>query len=163
MKCKNDPTRSYAGTEPSPKGLGLCAHAERPGLVTAGKNGGLWIVALDKNGRRSWKPFSAPPDRNSKQPMTVQRAFDLLSIADPTEADSIVSLKVAKLKADAAGASRVKDLAHRFLLKRMCRRKLVPSEAICRFISGERMKKPIEYDRLQTEAIRIFEKQKGSA
>lgn len=28
MKCKNDSTRTYKGTEPSPKGRGVCAHAE---------------------------------------------------------------------------------------------------------------------------------------
>ena len=27
--CKNDPSRKYKGTEPSPKGLGWCAHADR--------------------------------------------------------------------------------------------------------------------------------------
>ena len=25
--CKNDPTRKYKGTEPSPKGLGFCDHS----------------------------------------------------------------------------------------------------------------------------------------
>ena len=28
-KCKNDPKRTYKGTEPSPKGLGHCAHTEK--------------------------------------------------------------------------------------------------------------------------------------
>ena len=28
-KCKNDPNRNYKGDEPSPKGLGFCAHAEK--------------------------------------------------------------------------------------------------------------------------------------
>ena len=27
--CKNDSKRSYTGEEPSPKGLGFCAHAEK--------------------------------------------------------------------------------------------------------------------------------------
>ena len=29
--CKNDPKKSYKGIEPSPKGLGFCAHAEKLG------------------------------------------------------------------------------------------------------------------------------------
>jgi hypothetical protein len=29
--CKNDSKKSYKGTEPSPKGLGFCAHAEKLG------------------------------------------------------------------------------------------------------------------------------------
>jgi hypothetical protein len=27
--CKNDPTKKYKGDEPSPKGVGHCAHAEK--------------------------------------------------------------------------------------------------------------------------------------
>ena len=30
-KCKNDKTKTYKGTEPSPKGLGYCGHAEKLG------------------------------------------------------------------------------------------------------------------------------------
>lgn len=30
--CKNDSKKSYKGTEPSPKGLGYCAHASKVGL-----------------------------------------------------------------------------------------------------------------------------------
>lgn len=30
-KCINDPKKSYKGTEPSPKGLGYCAHSEKIG------------------------------------------------------------------------------------------------------------------------------------
>ena len=29
--CKNDPKRKYKGDEPSPKGLGWCAHGEKEG------------------------------------------------------------------------------------------------------------------------------------
>ena len=27
--CKNDPSKKYTGNEPSPKGFGYCAHAEK--------------------------------------------------------------------------------------------------------------------------------------
>lgn len=27
--CKNDPKKNYKGDEPSPKGLGYCAHSEK--------------------------------------------------------------------------------------------------------------------------------------
>ena len=43
-KCKNDPTKSYKGNEPSPKGLGLCAHAEKEGVIKKGKDKHNWIV-----------------------------------------------------------------------------------------------------------------------
>lgn len=55
MKCKNDLTRTYSGTEPSPKGLGWCAHAEDTGKVRKGRDGALWTVAQDKNGTKAWK------------------------------------------------------------------------------------------------------------
>ena len=37
-KCKNDKNRTYKGTEPSPKGLGICAHAEKIGLKLKGND-----------------------------------------------------------------------------------------------------------------------------
>ena len=42
--CKNDPKKSYKGDEPSPKGLGYCAHAEKIGVMKRGKDGKVWIV-----------------------------------------------------------------------------------------------------------------------
>ena len=42
--CKNDPKKSYKGDEPSPKGFGYCAHAEKIGVMKRGKDGKVWIV-----------------------------------------------------------------------------------------------------------------------
>ena len=36
-KCKNDPQRSYKGTQPSPKGFGYCAHSMKVGDKKKGK------------------------------------------------------------------------------------------------------------------------------
>ena len=52
--CKNDPARSYAGTEPSPKGLGYCAHAEATETVRTGRDGTPWIVSENRRGQLSW-------------------------------------------------------------------------------------------------------------
>ena len=46
--CKNNPDRTYVGDEPSPKGLGYCASAEKEGTVMKGKDGNMWVK---KNGR----------------------------------------------------------------------------------------------------------------
>lgn len=54
MKCKNDPKKSYKGTEPSPKGLGYCAHAEKIGVIKQGKDKKQWIVKQTKNGSKRW-------------------------------------------------------------------------------------------------------------
>ncbi len=42
--CKNDPKRFYTGKEPSPKGLGYCAHTQSVGTVRTGKDGYKWVV-----------------------------------------------------------------------------------------------------------------------
>lgn len=44
MKCKNDPQSYYSGKEPSPKGLGYCAHAEKAMKIRKGRDGKMWIV-----------------------------------------------------------------------------------------------------------------------
>jgi hypothetical protein len=53
-KCKNDKTRSFKGTEPSPKGLGWCAHGMKVGAVKKGKDGREWEVSGIKNGSKRW-------------------------------------------------------------------------------------------------------------
>ena len=52
--CKNDPNRKYKGTEPSPKGLGFCAHSMKIGAVKKGKDGNKWEVRQIKNGSKRW-------------------------------------------------------------------------------------------------------------
>ena len=53
-KCKNDKKRYYKGTEPSPKGLGYCAHSEKINSKKNGKDGKVWIVKKIKNGSKRW-------------------------------------------------------------------------------------------------------------
>ena len=56
--CKNDPTRKYKGTEPSPIGLGYCVEVEKSGTIKKGKDGDKWIVySLIKNNKaiKKWK------------------------------------------------------------------------------------------------------------
>lgn len=43
--CKNDKTAHYKGYEPSPKGRGYCAHAEREETIKKGLDGNRWIVS----------------------------------------------------------------------------------------------------------------------
>ena len=53
-KCKNDPKKSYKGTEPSPKGLGFCAGSMKVGIIKKGKDGNKWIVKKIKNRSKRW-------------------------------------------------------------------------------------------------------------
>ena len=53
-KCINDPLKTYKGDEPSPKGLGYCAHAVKEGKIKKGKDGNKYIVKEVKNGSKRW-------------------------------------------------------------------------------------------------------------
>ena len=61
MKCKNDITRNYSGNEPSPKGLGYCAHAEKTYTIMEGKNYKMWYVDIMNNIKR-WKLLTIPKE-----------------------------------------------------------------------------------------------------
>ena len=66
-KCKNDSSRSYKGTEPSPKGFGYCGHAEKVGKRMKGKDGKIWIVVKNKNGIKKWTRFKrSSPSESAK-------------------------------------------------------------------------------------------------
>ena len=52
--CKNDPKRKYKGDEPSPKGLGWCAHGEKEGKVRKGLDGNKWVVKKVSSDSLRW-------------------------------------------------------------------------------------------------------------
>lgn len=55
--CRNDARGRYTGDEPSPKGFGWCARAERIGSTRRGKDGRMWTVIATAKSRR-WSPLS---------------------------------------------------------------------------------------------------------
>lgn len=59
--CKNDPKAHYQGTEPSPKGLGYCAHAEDIGTIRKGLDGNKWITQLSGKSIR-WIKYDPTSD-----------------------------------------------------------------------------------------------------
>jgi sugar-specific transcriptional regulator TrmB len=64
LKCKNDPSRTYKGTEPSPKGLGYCAHSDQTGSIKVGKDGNKWIIKEIKNGTKRWMKYKVIKPNN---------------------------------------------------------------------------------------------------
>ncbi len=46
--CIKNPKKHYTGKEPSPKGLGYCASAEKESTIMKGKDGKLWIKSKGK-------------------------------------------------------------------------------------------------------------------
>lgn len=95
-RCKNDPSRSYTGAEPSPKGRGYCAHAEKVGARRKGGDGAMWVVASRSVGGKYWarpakKGVEGPPVRAAgpgPRPLEPVRA--------PTQADFRKAWKVLK-------------------------------------------------------------------
>ena len=58
--CKNDPNRKYIGNEPSPTGLGYCAHAEEVNAKMKGLDNKMWIVKEYK-GVKKWVHYDERP------------------------------------------------------------------------------------------------------
>ena len=54
LVCKNDKKKKYKGTEPSPKGLGYCAHGEKEGKKRKGRDGNKWVIKKVSNGSLRW-------------------------------------------------------------------------------------------------------------
>ena len=54
LKCLNDPSKEYIGTEPSPKGLGYCAHAEKIGSIRVGNDENVWKVIETSKKTKMW-------------------------------------------------------------------------------------------------------------
>jgi hypothetical protein len=111
--CKNDETTKYKGTEPSPKGLGYCAHAQALGSKKTGLDGKQWQVRSDKNGKKSWKLSSTVPGgakKPTKKTVTALPAAIMDAAVAGADADSKIDAAVAavsgaaKAQADATKA-----------------------------------------------------------
>ena len=79
--CKNDPKRKYKGDEPSPKGLGWCAHGEKEGEVRKGRDGNKWVVKKVSSGSLRWvksvgdsKPIKISVKKNSVKKNSVNKS-----------------------------------------------------------------------------------------
>ena len=79
-KCKNDPKRTYKGTEPSPKGLGYCAHSEKVGEIKKGRDNNLWIVKQYKKSKK-WIKYKGKDKTKRKvsiNPDTIDKTIEKL-------------------------------------------------------------------------------------
>tara|TARA_B100001094_G_C18139565_1_gene777057 strand:+ start:853 stop:1326 length:474 start_codon:yes stop_codon:yes gene_type:complete len=52
LRCKCDKNKKIKGTEPSPKGLGYCAHCTPLNVIMKGKDGKLWENKKYSKGKR---------------------------------------------------------------------------------------------------------------
>ena len=83
-KCKNDPKRSYKGTEPSPKGLGYCAHSEKIGEIKKGRDNNLWIVKEYKKSKKWIKYKRADKGVGKRKDKTKRKTSNKPGTIDKT-------------------------------------------------------------------------------
>ena len=55
IPTKGDCRCYYKGSEPSPKGLGYCAHCGKEGMTKFGRDGLKWVITRRENGSMYWK------------------------------------------------------------------------------------------------------------
>ena len=72
-KCIDDPSRSYTGKEPSPKGLGYCAHTHSVGTTKTGNDGNTWTVETTYKGTKRWVKKSGSGKRRSTKRSSGKR------------------------------------------------------------------------------------------
>lgn len=71
---------NFKGNEPSPKGLGKCAHLQIEGMIMKGKDGKKWIVKRRSNNSLYWSKYDASPANLS--PIAKRRKRRII-IAEP--------------------------------------------------------------------------------
>ena len=84
-KCLNDASKTYTGNEPSPKGRGFCAHAERVGTVMKGTDNSMWKVQLIKNKTKRWirvKSITKKKKNEEKRTVKIQLKHELKEKTD---------------------------------------------------------------------------------
>ena len=68
--CKNDPKKSYKGDEPSPKGLGYCAHSEEIDKIRKGLDGNTWKITTTSKGIKRWVKYKKDSTKDSTKDLT---------------------------------------------------------------------------------------------
>ena len=101
-KCLNDPTKTYKGTENSPKGRGFCAYSERVGTVMKGKDNKMWKVQLIKNKTKRWirvKSITIKKKKETKRNIKMQLKHELKETTDKyNKLNEELSIKMTDLK-----------------------------------------------------------------
>jgi len=97
--CKNDPKKSYKGIEPSPKGLGYCAHAEKLTTIKKGLDGNQWKIEYTAQRVKRWVKQSSKSSSSKKyfiyHPSVVNIPY-LVYVNEDKKTASIYTLPVDK-------------------------------------------------------------------
>lgn len=120
--CKNDKHSTYTGDEPSPKGLGFCAHAEKINTKMIGKDKNSWIISVDKNNTKRWIKY------NIESLLSDNNRSKNLTNIENTSKDEIVQLFSVLLKKNTISGDLV--FLYQPILKQLWKFKLDMSDLI---------------------------------
>ena len=84
-QCKNDPSRSYKGNEPSPKGRGYCAHTEDIGKKRKGTDRMMWEVKKFGKVKRWMKLTGKNKSKETKSGLLLDTWMTGFSAKDKTK------------------------------------------------------------------------------
>jgi len=90
-QCKNDPTRSYKGNEPSSKGRGYCAHTEDIGKKRKGIDGLMWEVKKYGKIKRWTKPTGKNKSKETKSGLQLDTWIADFSATDKAKVKKLCS------------------------------------------------------------------------
>lgn len=137
-KCLNDASKTYTGEEPSPKGRGFCAHAERVGTVMKGTDNSMWKVQLIKNKTKRWirvKSITKKKKQETKRTVKIQLKHELKETTDKyIKLNKELATKISDLK----NTLNQLDKDKKSLKKNYDKKKKYYAERIKREISNEK-------------------------
>ena len=137
-KCLNDASKTYTGEEPSPKGRGFCAHAERVGTVMKGTDNSMWKVQLIKNKTKRLirvKSITKKKKQETKRTVKIQLKHELKGTTDKyIKLNKELATKISDLK----NTLNQLDKDKKALKKNYDKKKKYYAERIKREISNEK-------------------------
>ena len=93
MQCKNDAKRSYTGKEPSPKGLGWCAHKMPLSTRKRGKDKKFWVVKATVSGVKRWVP-AVNAEKRKENDLVSEKVDELKKNGFPHKQAVAIALKM---------------------------------------------------------------------
>ena len=124
-KCKNFDTGTYKGTEPSPKGLGICARGENMGHRIKGLDGNIWEVKATKTGTKRWVKITLdkPKNKSAKKKSAKNKSAKNKSAKKKSAKNKSAKKKSAKKKSAKKKSAKKKSAKKKSAKKKSAKKK----------------------------------------
>ena len=124
-KCANFDTGTYKGTEPSPKGLGLCARGENMGHRIKGLDGNIWEVKATKTGTKRWVKITLdkPKNKSAKKKSAKNKSAKNKSAKNKSAKNKSAKKKSAKKKSAKKKSAKKKSAKKKSAKKKSAKNK----------------------------------------